>query len=476
MKREKIIQFIDDKKDVYCEASDEIWSYAETKFEEYKSSEKLKQLLSEEGFSIETAVADMPTAFVASFGKGKPVIGLLAEYDALPNLSQISKTSEHIQEIPGGNGHGCGHHLLGMGSVVAAIAVKKWMESEKIEGTIRLYGCPAEEGGSGKAYMVRAKLFEDVDAALSWHPFAQNGIFSTTSLANCQAYFRFFGKSSHAAASPHLGRSALDAVELMNVGANYLREHVPPEVRFHYAITDTGGKAPNVVQGNAEVLYLIRSPKLDEVDEIYNRICNIAKGAALMTETRCEIKFDKGCSNLISNETLETILHEEFQYVGAPVPNEEDMKYGKEIRKTLTNNDIQSEINQAKLFSKGLSKEYIKIIGENIFSDRILPYTPDPGILPGSTDVGDVSWVVPTGQAVVASYSLGTPGHSWQLVAQGKSDFAHEGMLTAGKVLALSSARLFLDTDILKKAKSELEERLSGNQYRCPIPDDVMPG
>jgi len=473
--KEKIITIIEENKDFYTDLSDKIWDYAETRFEEYKSADLFCNVLEEQGFKVEKGIADIKTAFVGTFGKGKPVIGILGEYDALSGLSQKSGIAKKEPLQEGGNGHGCGHNLLGTASLSAALAVKKYMEENKLKGTIRFYGCPGEEGGSGKTFMVREGVFEDVDIALCWHPFSQNSIFSISSLANFQVYFRFHGKSSHAAASPHLGRSALDAVELMNVGVNYLREHIIPDARVHYAVTNTGGTAPNVVQAESEVLYLIRAPITPQVQEIYDRICDIAKGAALMTQTKLEIDFNKGCSNLVPNETLETLMYKNFKIVGPPKFDEKDKKFADEISKTLSESDIDNEIKITRLLTNGNEKEKEKSIKTKKLADEILPFYYNAGILSGSTDVGDVSWVVPTGQIITACNTLGTPAHSWQMTSHGKTGIAHKGMLTAGKIIGMTAIDLLENPDIIKKAKKELKENLDGKIYVCPIPDDIKP-
>jgi len=474
-KKNKILEIIDAKKDIFINLSDSVWEYAETRFEEKKSADLFCKVLEGEDFEVERGIAGISTAFVGSFGSGKPVVAILAEYDALSGLSQKAGIDKKKPIIEGGNGHGCGHNLLGAGSLAAAVAVKDYLKENDIEGTIRLYGCPGEEGGSGKAFMAREGVFNDVDIALCWHPFAQNGIFSVSSLANYQVYYKFYGKSSHAAASPHLGRSALDAVELMNVGVNYLREHIIPEARIHYAVTNTGGNSPNVVQAEAEALYLIRAPKTSQVQEIYERVCDIARGAALMTQTNCEIVFDKACSNLIPNDTIEELLYENFKKVGAPRFDEGDKAYAKKMSATLSDSDLNYEMEMIKMFTGGKGKEILKDLKGKELSDVILPYVHYADILSGSTDVGDVSWVVPTGQVITACYTLGTPGHSWQMVAQGKAGFAHKGMLTAAKVLAMTALDILINPKIAYKAKEELEEKLDGEVYICPIPTEVKP-
>lgn len=472
----RLIEIIEKKKDIFIDVNDKIWEYAETRFEEYKSAELLCKVLEDEGFKVERGVADISTAFVGSFGSGKPIIAILGEYDALSGISQKSGTDNKEPLVEGGNGHGCGHNILGTGALAAAVAVKNYVEENNIEGTIRYYGCPGEEGGSGKAFMARDGVFDDVDIALTWHPGSHNGIMSVTSLANYQVYFKFHGRSAHAAACPHLGRSALDAVELMNVGVNYLREHVIPEARIHYAVTNTGGTSPNVVQPEAEVLYLIRAPKTSQVQEIYERVCKIAKGAAMMTETECEIVFDKACSNCIPNNTLETLLYENYKDVGVPQFDEEERKFAKKIRATLSDTEKNSDLHMAIALMGGKKgREMAKELRDKDLSDMILPYYQLSMALPGSTDVGDVSWIVPTAQIFTACYALGTPAHSWQMVAQGATSLAHKGMLTAGKVIAMTALDALMNPEIIDKAKKELKEKLDGEAYVCPIPTDVMP-
>lgn len=473
--KNRVLEMLDEKSETYVELSTKLWETPETRFEEVKSVELYEKILKDEEFEFEKGIAGISTAFVGSYGNGKPVISFLAEYDALSGLSQKAQACKKDPVEEGGNGHGCGHHLLGAGSLAAAVALKDIIKEKKISGTVRLYGCPGEEGGSGKAYMARAGVFEDVDIALCWHPFAQNAVWSVSSLANYQVYFKFHGKSSHAAASPHLGRSALDAVELMNIGANYLREHVIQEARFHYAVTNTGGISPNVVQPKAEVLYLIRAPKIFQVQDIYERICDIAKGAALMTQTTCEIVFDKACSNLILNRTLEELLYSNYKLLGPTQFDDNDLKYAKAIRETLQDSDIAAEMNMVHMFTQGASKELIKEMKEKALTDTVLPYQHFTGVLPGSTDVGDVSWNVPTAQILSSCFALGTSAHSWQMVDQGISNYAHKGMITAGKVLALTGFDALMNPEIIEAAKAELNEKLEGEHYVCPIPSDVMP-
>jgi aminobenzoyl-glutamate utilization protein B len=467
----EINELIEGNREEFIKISDQIWDYAETRFEEYNSAELLAQTLENEGFEVERGVGGIKTAFIASYGSGKPVISLLGEFDALSGLSQKSGITSIDPVVENGNGHGCGHNLLGTAPLAAAIAVKRYMEKHNVKGTIKYYGCPGEEGGSGKTYMVREGLFDDVDCALTWHPGSFSGIFSLSTLANYQVYFKFKGKASHAANSPHLGRSALDAVELMNVGVNYLREHIIPEARVHYSIVNTGGFSPNVVQAEAEVLYLIRAPKMPDVKSIFERVVNIAKGAALMTETKMEVRFDKACSNYIPNHELGKVMHENLEKFGLPVYEEEEMKFASDIHQQITKEDIQNTRNE---ITKTSGEAFTEDV-QSPFLSKIVPYKKSNEVLFGSSDVGDVSWVVPTAQFWGSSFVFGTPLHSWQLVAQGATPIAHKGMLQAGKTLAGTALELLQNRELLERAKKEFEETRKGTPYECPIPQGVTP-
>lgn len=468
----KIEEVIEQKRETFIKVSDKIWDFAETRFEEYQSAELLCQALEEEGFEVEREVGGIKTAFIGSYGSGKPVIGILGEYDALSGLSQVKNSPTKTALVERGNGHGCGHNLYGAAVLAAVVAVKEYMEENNLSGTIRYYGCPGEEGGSGKTFMVREGLFDDVDCSLTWHPGDFAGMFTSTTLANYQVYFKFKGTASHAAGSPHLGRSALDAVELMNVGVNYLREHIIPEARIHYSITNTGGLSPNVVQPEAEVLYLIRAPHLDEVQSIYERVQNIARGAALMTGTEVQFRFDKACSNFIPNHVLGNVMQQNLERFSLPQYDSNEKSYAFDMMEKMTDADINSSIS-------GIKKQYQvnvpKDIREALFFDQVLPYKETNEILSGSTDVGDVSWVTPTAQFWGPCFVFGTPAHSWQLVSQGATSIAHKGMLHAGKVLAGSAIDLFLNPSLIDQAKAELNDKIEDTPYVCPIPKDVKP-
>lgn len=452
---------IESKKELFTNMSDSIWEFAETAFLEKQSADYIISKLEEQGFNVERGIAGIDTAFVGTYGSGKPVVGFLGEYDALPGLSQERGVASHLPVVKGGNGHGCGHNLLGTGSFAAAVAVKDYMEQNGIEGTVKYFGCPAEEFGDGKAFMAKAGVFNDLDFALCWHPAPINSVFKMNVLAVNQVYFRFKGRSAHAAASPHLGRSALDAVELMNIGVNYLREHIIPEARVHYAVTNTGGDAPNVVQSDAEVLYLIRAPKVSQVQSIYERVCKIAEGAALMTETEVEVVFDSGSSDMVENHTLDSVLEKNFYELTPPQFSTDEEAFAETIRDTLSDEEKND------LWAKGIDG---LALTQSVISRE------DQDSSTGSTDVADVSWIAPTTQALTTCFANGTALHSWQAVSQVGTSIGHKGMLYAGKVMAATALDVMQDEELLQKAKEEHSQVAGKERYVSPIPDGVMPG
>lgn len=460
---DRISQIIEEKKDIFINTSDMIWDYAETSFAEYNSSKLLCDILKQEGFSISEKVAGMDTAFIGSYGNGKPVVAILGEFDALSGLSQHSGVAIKSPVIKDGNGHGCGHNELAAGALAGAVAIKEYLEENRLPGTVRYYGCPAEESGFGKPYLVKEGMFDDVDFALTWHPGSSNFIFNFEMVAVMQVYFRFTGVSAHAGGYPHLGRSALDAMELMHVGINYLREHVIDKARLHYAITNTGGKSPNVVQSEAESYLFIRAPKTSQVKEIYNRVVDIANGAALMTGTKVDIIFDGACSNLIPNYTLSKIMYKNFAKIGPPSFDENEIMLAKEFDATLSEKDKLGDISQNK-----------ELQGK-VLADIINPYFEINLVLTGSSDVADVSRTVPTAQCVTACSAIGTQFHSWQFVAQAKTPIAHKGILCAGKVIATTALEVMQNPEIIEEAKKELKNRLGGEIYISPIPVDLKP-
>ncbi len=438
--------------------SDKIWSLAEIRYEETESAKLLADELEAAGFAVTRKAGNIDTAFVASYGEGHPVVAILGEFDALTGLSQQGGVANLDPIIEGGNGHGCGHNLLGTGALAAILALKACKDELGLKGTIRYYGCPAEEGGGGKAYMAREGLFADVDVAFTWHPWDENLAYNARMLATNQLYFTFRGTSAHAGFEPHLGRSALDAVELTNVGCNYLREHIIQDGRIHYAITDAGGRAPNVVQSQAQVLYKVRAPRMDQVREITERVKDVARGAAQMTGTKLEISFDAASADLVPNVTLARMMHGEFEKLGVASFSNSEKDFAGTIQKTFS-----SEI-QARIAKRG-----------KILSEDLNAFEEVPTFLHGSTDVGDVSWLVPTGQVYVATEAYGTPPHTWQIVSQGKSGYAHKGMLQAGKVLAASAVQALMDPELILTAKAEHRQQLGGESYVPLIPADATP-
>lgn len=475
--KQEALKAVDREKGLLCKTSDAVWENPETAFQEFKSTEILCEALEKEGFQVEKNLAGIKTAFSGTYGHGRPVIGILGEFDALSGLSQIEASAEKKALVEDAPGHGCGHNLLGVGSIAAAVAVKEYLEKNEKEGTVVFFGCPGEEGGSGKGFMARDGVFDNLDCAISWHPGDKNAVSVGSSLANYQVFYRFYGTAAHAAACPELGRSALDAVELMNTGVQYLREHVIQEARIHYAITNTGGYSPNVVQPFGEVLYLIRAPKTNQVQEIFERVNDIAKGAALMTGTRMEMQFVKACSNLVDNTTIEEVLQKNLYEVEREPYTDEEIKFAEKIAATyggqkLTLEDVLSRYEKSR---KAEVEELVTPHLSSVLNDFIVPLMDVEKSMAGSTDVGDVSWVCPTAQINTVTVAAGTPGHSWQEVTQGKSSIAHKGMLYAGKVMAAAAIDLLESPETIEKAKEELNKRLGGGKYIPPIPKDVRP-
>lgn len=473
--KEKALLYIDRKAKELCSLSDAVWDHPETSFEEFYSAEALWSYLEQEGFQVKTGLAGIPTAFSARFGSGKPVIGILGEFDALPGMSQEAGIFEERPVKDGSPGHGCGHNLLGVGAAAGALAAKKYLEETGCPGTVIYYGCPGEEGGSGKTFMVREGVFEEdqLEAAFTWHPESMNIIPPCSTLANYQIRYRFKGRSAHAASSPYLGRSALDAMELMNTGVQYLREHVRPEVRIHYAVTNGGGLSPNVVQSEAEVLYLLRAPGAEDLKDIYRRVNLVARGAAVMTETEVDIIFEKGCSNILPNFTLAEIMQKNMEAVGMPEITEEEREYLEKINDTIPEKrNLLGDV-AASLGKKG--QALAAMCRGKSYNDFLVPFLPISYTLSSSSDVGDVSHICPLAQAAAATISANTPAHSWQETSQGKSSVAHKNMLFAGKIIGGSVIDLLEQPETLLKAREEWRERLGDTPYECPIPKDVKP-
>ena len=446
--QDSVAQSVEGRRSHYADIAKQIWDLAEVGYQEEQSSQLLQAELQSAGFEVQSGVAGMPTAFVASYGQGSPVIGILAEFDALPGLSQ--EVAPERAPIPGlGAGHACGHHLFGTGSVAAAIAAKEWLQRSGTSGTIRLYGTPAEEGGAGKVYMVRESLFADVDAVLAWHPGDANNASPATSLANISAKFRFRGVSAHAAGAPDQGRSALDGVEAMNHMVNLMREHVPQESRIHYVIT-SGGSAPNVVPDFAEVYYYCRHPDVEVAKSTFDWIVRAAEGAAMGTGTTVEYERIHGLYSMLPNHYLGKLLDSSLREAGGFRYTPEETSFAEQILTTL----IQPGV-----------------IGSQ---EQVREWVPSAGR--GSTDVADVSWVVPTAQFRAATWVPGTPAHSWQAVAAGGTSIGTNGMMIAAKTLAATAVELFSNPNHVKEGLAELErQRGAGFRYEALVGDREPP-
>jgi len=464
--KKKALEWISKNEPRIIEVSDKVWEYAELGLQEHKSSSLLAGELEKAGFKVQRGIAEMPTAFVASYGSGKPAIGVLGEYDALPGLSQkpIPRKEPLTPEAPG---HGCGHNIYGTSGIAGVVAVKAAIDAGGIEGTIKFFGCPAEENFSGKAYMVRDGFFDGVDAVLGHHPGSMNAATLKSCLAISSAKFTYFGESAHAAASPEAGRSALDAVELMNIGVNYLREHLIQEARIHYVIEDGGGQ-PNVVPARARSWYYVRAPEREQVESVYKRVLDIAKGAALMTGTTYEVKADKGLYNIIPNRTLAELVVKNMREIGTPTYTEEERKFAQEMAKTISPEQKREQLRKSK-----------RLGWEKLMDIDIDEGVPDPWgegeVSPGSTDVAEISWITPTKEFSTATCALGTPGHSWQFAAFSGSSIGHKSLIFASKTMAASVIDLLMEPEILQKAREEFATRLRGRVYTSPLSPESKP-
>lgn len=472
--KELAVAAIDKKADLICDAADHIWEYAELSLMEDRSAEYYCGVLEKEGFQVEKGICGIRTAFSASFGSGRPVIGILAEYDALSGLSQEGGSLEQKEITPGGCGHGCGHNLLGAGAFGAALGVKEYLEKTGKEGTVILYGCPGEEGGAAKAFMARDGLWKSLDAALTWHPEDVNEVRTGSSNSCIQTQYKFTGIPSHAAGAPELGRSALDAVELMNIGVQFLREHMSSRARIHYAITDAGGCSPNVVQPRASVLYMVRSNHVAEAVELQKRVDKIADGAALMTETTVERKFIDGLADTICNHVLEKVLYDNFKQLGVPSYTKEELEFADRLAATYQGNDAVPGVGAENDMELKDQVEQLQKESGHKMNDFLAPFYQGDAFTAGSTDVGDVSWLTPTAQIRVAAWPNGCPGHSWQNVSCVRTSIGHKAAVHAGKVLAAAAIDLIEDPEILKKARAEFEKRTASG-FVCPIPADAIP-
>ena len=448
----QIENLIDNSSANWTQVSKQIWDFAELGYHEEKSSALLQSQLKAAGFSMKSGVANEPTAFIASYGQGKPVVAILGEFDALPGLSQQA-VAERAPVKAGDSGHGCGHNLLGSGAALAAVAVKQYMESNHIAGTLRYYGTPAEEGGGGKIYMVRDGLFKDVDVVLHWHPGDNNSVTNGGMLAVTSAKITFHGVAAHAAMAPDRGRSALDAVMLMGTGIEYMREHVPSNTRIHYIITK-GGVAANVVPDLAQMDLTARNPSNAALGDIWNRLLDAAKGAALMTGTTYEVTDIGGDANIVSNDALAKVVQKNLQEVGGYTMNETERKFAIDLQKTL-NIDSPPSLDM---------------------THQVEPlHRPDPNEPAASTDVGDVSWVVPTIGFTTATFVPGVAAHTWQAAASAGMSIGQDGMVVASKVLALTAVDLFTNAQLVTSAKADLAKELAGKTYHSSVPEGRKP-
>jgi len=456
-----VIKFINDNKKEYIGVSNKIWEYAELSQKEVKSAKLQMDVLSAKGFNIKKS-RDFQNAFIAEYSNGKPVIGLLGEYDALPGLSQ--KKEPVKKPIVGKNsGHGCGHNLLGAGAMFAAVAVKEAIKKDGFSGTIRYYGCPAEENIIGKIIMVKEGLFNDVDICLTWHPDCYNSINLGETQAMNSFKLIFKGIAAHAAGDPFNGRSALDAVELTDIGSNYLREHIIKDASLHYVITK-GGVMPNIVPDLAEVWYYVRAPKRGTVVEIYKRVLNIARGAALMTDTRVETKLITGCYNFLNNDVLNKMLWGIMEKTELEKFTKKDKEFAKEMTRHFNKGQKQEA-----LYLSHLDKGSYKYLENKYLCDIMVPPYGSGVNYPGSTDLGDVSWIVPTAKFITACFPLGVSPHSWQVTTSSGIHIGHAGMVLAAKILSMSCIRLFMNRSIIDAAKDEFKKKTIKKKYKSPI-------
>ena len=460
--KQDIADWLDEHEQRFTRMSDEIWDNPELQFLEFKASKLQANFLAAEGFRITWDIGGLSTAFAAEWGAGKPVIAFAGEYDALPGLSQ--KDQNEPDPISAGEpGHGCGHNLLGTGCLAAALVFKEWLGSTGQAGTVRYYGCPAEEGGSGKVFMGRAGAFDDLDATFNWHPWYINSAMKGSLLSVNRYYFRFHGRTAHAAADPHSGRSALDALELMNIGVNYLREHVTDDVRLHYAIL-SGGLAPNVVPDYAESYYYVRAIEPDTLEDVSQRVIRIAKGAAMMTDTEVEIVYKFGSTRVLSNEVLADLQYAVMRELGGIEFTDEEQAYATAINQRFGDANVKTLVNRY-----GVDPE----TAERALIGGVFPSRDKDFVSPGSSDMGDMSWYAPCSMLQTATWASRAAAHSWGVVATGRTSIGHKGMMYAAKVMALSAAELVTSPEILERAQEEFRAVIERNPYKCPIPDDV---
>lgn len=473
MNKELLYQTIESKSELLTGLSDKIWEYAELSMLEYQSTAAYVAVLREQGFAVTENLCGIPTAFSGSFGSGRPVIGILGEYDALSGLSQEAGATQRKPLEEGGCGQGCGHNLLGAGALGAAIAIKEAIAAGILSGTVVFYGCPGEEGCAGKTFMARDGMFRDLDAALTWHPGDTNEVTVGSNAACLQVEYAFHGISAHAAGDPYNGRSALDAAELMNVGVQFLREHMRPRESVHYSFADAGGISPNVVQPTARLIYMVRGETVRTAKALLARVDSIAKGAALMTDTTVTRRQIDGTSDTLSNRVLEQLLHKNLQEAPLPAYSAEEVAFAQALKDTFGPTELPGQVTNEDFAVKKFVLNHTDG-GKAPLNSFVMPYVPSNAYNPGSTDVGDVSWLTPTAQITAVTWPSGAPGHSWQNVSCGKSGFAHKGLLLAAKVLAGAAAELMTDPALLSAAREEFRVT-AAEGYDCPIGPEVTP-
>ena len=473
MNKQFLYDTIEKKAPLLKDLSDRIWEYAELSMLEYRSVAAYIEILKAEGFSVTEELCGIPTAFKASFGSGRPVIGILGEYDALEGISQEAGVPNHAPIAGKECGHGCGHNLLGAGALGAAIAIKEAIAAGKLTGTVVFYGCPGEEGCAGKTFMAWDGQFRDLDAAITWHPGDTNEVTVGSNAACLQVAYSFTGISAHAAGDPWNGRSALDAAELMNIGVQFLREHMEPKSSIHYAFADAGCISPNVVQSKAKLIYMVRGETVRKAKALLARVDNIAKGAAMMTDCTVTMQQLDGTANTLSNTVLEQLLQRNFEEVKLPEYTQQELAYAAALRATFPETNLPGQLVAENMQIKKFVWEHTDG-GKKDLNDFVIPYAPACPFSPGSTDVGDVSWLTPTAQITTVTQPSGTPGHSWQTVSCGKTGIAHKGMLLAAQVLAGAAADLMTQPEILAAAQEEF--RIAAMEgYDCPIGPEVTP-
>ncbi len=469
--KQDVIQWLQSHEQQFVQIADAIWRTPEVAWREFKSSKLQADFLQADGFDVSWDIDGINTAFVAEWGQGRPIIGFIGEYDALPGLSQKNQPSKEAV-VEGGAGHGCGHNLLGTGCLASALAIKHWLDATGRPGTVRYYGCPAEERTSGKTFMARAGAFDDLDAAFNFHPSSMNMAGKGSSVGLYDLKFCFHGTAAHAGGAPHKGRSALDAVELMNIGVNYLREHVTEKVRIHYVITH-GGDAPNIVPPEAQVWYFVRAHQRRELDQVVARVRKIAQGAAMMTETSVQEIFQGGCSSVLNNHCLADLQYEAMQLIGPISFSEQEMAYAQQI------NDAYPQKKERDLFEHLRVPDEFKPAVQAARGQPLLgqnwPSMNQEYISTGSTDVGDVSWITPLSMLGTACFATGAAGHSWGVVATSNMSIGYKGMLHAAKIMAVAAMDLYTDAELLRRARLEWEAATRDNPYRTPLPDGVRP-